>query len=91
MGSNAQNQIKVKLAEADMGSVEAIRPPLTVIAGASRSASYVALHPGLWLALVALAGIIILACIIGIIVICFTWARYSNLKNHSSYNNVNIL
>ena len=74
---DAQTAIQATFQDAGVANIQAIRPPLSVTAGQSRLETGDLYAEGPWLALIALAGIIILFCIIGIIVICFTWARYN--------------
>lgn len=73
MEETSQNTIQ-RVFEQKQIAVQGIRPPASV--SASRLTTEDLFQDGPWLALIALAGIIILFCIIGIIVICFTWARY---------------
>ena len=79
MTPEAQTAIKATFQDAGVANIQNIRPPLSVTAGESRLSTGDLYAEGPWLALIALAGIIVLFCIIGIIVICFTWARYKLL------------
>ena len=74
MAPEAQTTIKATFQDAGVANIQDIR---TV--GESRLTTGDLYVEGPWLALIALAGIIVLFCIIGIIVICFTWARYKLL------------
>ena len=76
MAPEAQTAIKATFQDAGVANIRDIRPPLSVTAGESRLTTGALYAEGPWLALIALADIIVLFCIIGIIVICFTWARY---------------
>ena len=79
MTEDAQIAIQATFRDAGIANVANIRPPLAVSASASRLTTQDLFAEGPWLALIALAGIVILFCIIGVIVICFTWARYAFL------------
>ena len=79
MAPEAQTAIKATFQDAGVANIQDIRQPLSVTAGESRLTTGALYAEGPWLALIALAGIIVLFCIIGIIVICFTWARYKLL------------
>ena len=61
----------------DVILVKLIRPPYQAIRseGINFWKTYFYLDGELWSALIALACIIILLCIVGIVVICFLWAR----------------
>ena len=74
MNITAQEQIRSTFARAQLGQVSVIQSPDAVYAAAS-SAGYSDSTNNAWIALVAIAAIIILCCIVGMIVICFSHAR----------------
>ena len=81
MNASARHQIKNTFASAKLGRVSMIDSPEIVYASASSSGMYLDSSSNAWLALVTIAGIIILCSIAGMIIICFTYAR---LEIHST-------
>ena len=77
MGAAAQVRIKRVLLNDSGVSVEVIRSPVGPVIGFVRSTSktYISILESPWAALLALAGLVIFICLIGVIIICFTWAR----------------
>ena len=73
-------EAQVAISDAIKGSTGAsnlvIQTPVSAAVASSRMTTEDMYTEGPWLALIVLAGIIIFFCIIGMIVICFTWARY---------------
>lgn len=74
LANGSQASISTVLKENGVASVSDIRGPQTEKTPGRLVTDGIDID-GPWLALVALAGIIILFCIIGMIVICFTWGR----------------
>ena len=81
MSTHAQSVISSAFADASLGTVAHVSAPLTVekaLFEASRARSDAAEKlrtEGPWVALCALAALIVLFSVIGIVVICFTWSR----------------
>ena len=71
----AQQNIKMILSQQQVATLETIQEPIAVKLAATRMRTNADSNDGVWLAMIALAGVIILFCIVGIIIILFTWSR----------------
>ena len=84
LSDDARDIISASFADAGLGMIEELREPLTAYRGTFGASSdgnrsrdvKTLLSEGPWIALIVLAAIIILFCIVGMVVICFTWGRY---------------
>ncbi len=75
LAPEAQQAIQATFEDAGVSTLVELRPPVDTAGRDNRLTTEDVFEDGPWFALIALAGIILLFCIVGIIVICFTWAR----------------
>jgi protocadherin Fat 4 len=85
MANGSMSQIRDAFEKSGVAKVAEIRAPLAQT-GQVRMDTRGIYVDGPWLALIAMAGIIILFCIVGMIVICFTWGRYKRYTNNYQQN-----
>ncbi len=86
MNDTAQSEIRRVFDRASIGSVRSIKAPRTDPA----SAAYASLGQTTnvaWIALVCIAGLIIFCCLIGMIVICYSYSRYGGPCKGGSQEN----
>lgn len=72
----ANTHIRNTFSQQNLGSVEGVEEPYQIrLAAQKQKKESTDSSDDYWWALMVLAGLIILFCIVGMIVICYTWAR----------------
>lgn len=81
MKSTSQEKIKTSFKNAALGNIQIIQSPDDTISGSGGTGSmYLDSSNNAWIALVAIAALMILCAIMGMIVICFTYGRLVQIK-----------